>query len=311
MIRFSHGVATSVGRVRRVNEDSYLAVPPIYAVADGMGGHGSGDVASRLAVEALARCVELRPLFTEAVLHALEEANQVIVSRAEPPSRMGTTVAGLAGLEAAGGDQLMVFNVGDSRVYRLAADRIVQLTVDHSEVQELVTAGVLTREQARTHPRRNIVTRALGSAPTVHADHWLLPATGGDRFLICSDGLSGELPDEVILPLLAVGDPRQAAEALVAAANDAGGRDNVTAVVVDIARDAGPADETVPLRVQSAARPGPPGAHAGWGGPAGPGLPGGGHDGQSAVRAVLPEDVGLLGLGLVGPDPGRLGRSDR
>jgi PPM family protein phosphatase len=311
MIRFSHGVATSVGRVRRVNEDSYLAVPPIYAVADGMGGHGSGDVASRLAVEALARCVELRPLFTEAVLHALEEANQVIVSRTEPPSRMGTTVAGLAGLETAGGDQLMVFNVGDSRVYRLAADRIVQLTVDHSEVQELVTAGVLTREQARIHPRRNIVTRALGTATTVHADHLLLPAGGGDRFLICSDGLSGELPDEVILPLLAVGDPRQAAEALVAAANDAGGRDNVTAVVVDIARDAGPADETVPLRAQSAARPGPPGGHAGWGGPAGPGRPGGGHDGQSAVRAVLPEDVGLLGLGLVGPDPGRPGRGDR
>ena len=166
MIRFSHGVDTSVGRVRRVNEDSYLAVPPIYAVADGMGGHGSGDLASRLAVETLARCVMLRPLFTEAVLHALEEANQVIVSRAEPPSRMGTTVTGLAGLETAGGDQLMVFNVGDSRVYRLAAERIVQLTIDHSEVQELVLAGVLTREQARTHPRRNIVTRALGSAPT-------------------------------------------------------------------------------------------------------------------------------------------------
>jgi PPM family protein phosphatase len=311
MIRFSHGVATSVGRVRRVNEDSYLAVPPIYAVADGMGGHGSGDVASRLAVEALARCVELRPLFTEAVLHALGEANQVIVSRAEPPSRMGTTVAGLAGLEAAGGDQLMVFNVGDSRVYRLAADRIVQLTVDHSEVQELVAAGVLTRDQARIHPRRNIVTRALGSAPTVHSDHWLLPAGGGDRFLICSDGLSGELPDEVILPLLAVGDPRQAAEALVAAANDAGGRDNVTALVVDIARDAGAADETVPLRQQSPAGQGPPGGHPGRGGPAGPGLPGGGHDGPSAVRAVLPEDVGLLGLGLVGPDPGRLGRGDR
>jgi serine/threonine protein phosphatase PrpC len=313
MIRFSHGVATSVGRVRRVNEDSYLVVPPIYAVADGMGGHGSGDVASRLAVEALARCVELRPLFTEAVLHALEEANQVIVSRAEPPSRMGTTVSGLAGLEAAGGDQLMVFNVGDSRVYRLAADRIVQLTVDHSEVQELVAARVLTREQARTHPRRNIVTRALGSASTVRADHWLLPARGGDRFLICSDGLSGELPDEVILPLLAVGDPRQAAEALVAAANDAGGRDNVTAVVVDIARDpardAGPAEETVPLPEQ-AARPAPPGGPGGWGGAAGPGLPGG-HDGRPAARAVLPEDVGLLGLGLVGPDPDRFGRGDR
>ena len=164
----------------------------------------------------------------------------------------------------------MVFNVGDSRVYRLAADRIVQLTVDHSEVQELVLAGVLTREQARTHPRRNIVTRALGSAPTVHSDHWLLPAVGGDRFLICSDGLSGELPDEVILPLLTVGVPQQAAEALVAAANDAGGRDNVTAVVVDIVGDAWPADDTPTLIDQPAVWPGRPDAPAGWGGPAGP-----------------------------------------
>ena len=250
MIRFSHGVATSVGRVRRVNEDSYLAVPPIYAVADGMGGHGSGDVASRLAIEALARCVELRPLFTEAVLHALEEANQVIVSRAEPPSRMGTTVTGVAGLETTGGDHLMVFNVGDSRVYRLAADRIVQVTVDHSEVQELVLAGVLSREQARTHPRRNVVTRALGAAPSLQSDHWLLPAVGGDRFLICSDGLTGELPDEVILPLLTVGGPQQAAEALVAAANDAGGRDNITAMVVDILGDIRSADETPTLTDQ-------------------------------------------------------------
>jgi PPM family protein phosphatase len=334
MIRFSHGVATSVGRVRRVNEDSYLAVPPIYAVADGMGGHGSGDVASRLAIVALARCVELRPLFTEAVLHGLEEANQVIVSRAEPPSRMGTTVTGLAALETGGGDHLMVFNVGDSRVYRLAADRIVQLTVDHSEVQELVLAGVLTREQARTHPRRNVVTRALGAAPSVHPDHWLLPAVGGDRFLICSDGLTGELPDEVILPLLTVGGPQQAAEALVAAANDAGGRDNVTAVVVDIAPDDGAGYETPPAREQPATGPGGPGGltgrggpagpaglagpggDGGWGGPAGPGGPAGqfgpgGYGGQSAGQQVPPEDVGLLGLGLIGPDADRFGRGDR
>src|SRR3984957_9045614 len=161
MIRFSHGVATSVGRVRRVNEDSYLAVPPIYAVADGMGGHGSGDVASRLAVEGLARSVMLRPLFTEAVLHALEEANRVIIEH-EGPNRMGTTVTGLAGLETMGGDRLMIFNVGDSRVYRLAGERVEQLTVDHSEVQQLVLAGGLTREQGRTHPRRNVVTRAPG-----------------------------------------------------------------------------------------------------------------------------------------------------
>jgi PPM family protein phosphatase len=320
MIRFSHGAATSVGRVRRANEDSYLTMPPIYAVADGMGGHGSGDVASRLAVEALARCVELRPLFTEAVLHALEEANQVIRSRSEPPSRMGTTVTGLAGLETAGGDHLMVFNVGDSRVYRLSADRIVQVTVDHSEVQELVMAGVLTREQARTHPRRNIVTRALGSAASLQADHWLLPAAGGDRFLMCSDGLFGELPDEVMMSLLAVGAPWQAAEALVAAANDAGGRDNITAVVVDIDSDAS-ADET-PTREIAATRPGWPGGPGGPGGsgdwpvPAGPGGQGepgspGGHGGQAAGQDGPPEDVGLLGLGLVGPEPDSLGWGER
>jgi protein phosphatase len=258
MIRFSHGVDTSLGRVRRVNEDSYLAVPPIYAVADGMGGHGSGDVASRLAVEVLARCVMLRPLFTEAVLHALEEANRVIVEH-EGPNRMGTTVTGLAGLESLGGDRLMVFNVGDSRVFRLAGDRIEQLTVDHSEVQELVLAGVLTREQARTHPRRNVVTRALGGSPDLAVDHWLLPATGGDRFLICSDGLFGELPDEVIVPLLSIAHPQQAAEALVAAANDAGGHDNITALVVDIesadSPEFRPAQSTAPLE-ESPGRPG-------------------------------------------------------
>jgi PPM family protein phosphatase len=324
MIRFSHGVASSVGRVRRVNEDSYLAVPPIYAVADGMGGHGSGDVASRLAVEAIARCVELRPLFTEAVLHAIEEANQLIVSRAEPPSRMGTTVTGLAGLETVGGDHLMVFNVGDSRVYRLANDRIVQVTVDHSEVQELVLAGVLSREQARNHPRRNVVTRALGAAPSVRSDHWLLPAVGGDRFLLCSDGLTGELPDEVILPLLTVGSPQQAAEALVASANDAGGRDNVTAVVVDIVDDGRGTGETPTVVDQPAVWPGAPGGAGGWNEPGRPaardghgglpaGAPGGwgGPGGTGGYRVQPPgpsgeqgppEDVGLRGLGLIGPD---------
>ena len=243
MIRFSHGAATSVGRVRQVNEDSYLAVPPLFVVADGMGGHGSGDLASRIAIEEISACVALRPRRAETVLTALEHANRHIIER-DPANRMGTTVTGLAALETAGGDHLMVFNIGDSRVYRLTGHRLEQLTVDHSEVQELVLAGVITREQARTHPRRNVITRALGSDPGLIPDHWLLPAVGGDRYLICSDGLFSELPDEVILALLTVGSPQQAAESLVAAANDAGGRDNVTVIVVDIDSDDDGADET-------------------------------------------------------------------
>ena len=240
MIRFRHGAATSVGRVRQVNEDSFFAAPPLFVVADGMGGHGSGDVASGIAIADMRACAELRPLFAEAVLTALEHANRHIVERHDP-NRMGTTVTGLAALEAiVGGDHLMVFNIGDSRVYRLADDRLEQLTVDHSEVQEMVLAGMITKEQARVHPRRNVVTRALGSDAGLHPDRWLLPPIIGDRYLICSDGLFSELPDEVILALLSVGPPQQAAEALVAAANDAGGRDNVTAIVVDVeSADAG------------------------------------------------------------------------
>ena len=261
MIGFRHGAATSAGRVRRVNEDSYLTAPPIYAVADGMGGHGSGDLASALAMQVLARCAALTPLFLEAVLAALEEANQVIIER-ESGNPMGTTVTGLVGLGTAGADHLMVFNVGDSRVYRLAADGIEQLTVDHSEVQELLLDGAITREQARIHPRRHIVTRALGTDPVLLADRWLLPAVGGDRFLLCSDGLFSELQDEAILPLLSAGTPQQAAEALVTAANDVGGRDNITAVIVDIESDDDGADErTTPREALDAQVPG--GAHDG------------------------------------------------
>jgi PPM family protein phosphatase len=311
VIGFNHGAATSIGRVRRVNEDSFLVAPPIFAVADGMGGHGSGDLASTLAVQVLARYAGLRPLFTEAVLAALEEANRAIIEQ-EAPNRMGTTVTGVAGLETAGGDHLMVFNVGDSRVYRLAADGIEQLTVDHSEVQALVLAGVITREQARTHPRRNIVTRALGSDPALLADHWLLPAASGDRFLICSDGLFTELPDEVIAPLLVTGPPQQAAEALVLAANDAGGHDNVTAIVVDVESDDDPDETTMPReapREQRAAGGGSKGptGHGprGSGGSGGPGGPGG-PSGRGGPGAAAPQpDAGLAGLGLLAPDYGR------
>lgn len=217
-----------------MNEDSYIAQPPLFAVADGMGGHGAGDLASRLAIDTMTVAGRLRPLSVEGVLDALDGANRAIVTY-EGVRGMGTTITGLALLEIPGGDRLMIFNIGDSRVYRLSGGQLEQLTVDHSEVQELVQAGVITRDQARIHPRRNIVTRALGTSPPSRPDYWLLGASAGDRYLICSDGLYSELPDEHIASLLANGgSPQASADALVAAAEVAGGHDNITVIVIDV-----------------------------------------------------------------------------
>jgi serine/threonine protein phosphatase PrpC len=238
--RFRHGAATATGGVRPVNEDSYLAKSPLYAVADGMGGHGSGDVASSLAIGALTTCLNFADLSVDAVLATLDDANRVIrdaAAQRNVTEGMGTTVAGLAAIQTGGGSHLMVFNIGDSRVYRFAAGRLDQVTVDHSEVEELVLAGTLTRDQARNDPRRNVITRALGLELAPLADRWLVPANAGDRYLLCSDGLFNELSDDQIASLLTGTDPEQAAAALVAAADEAGGHDNITAVVVDVIGD--------------------------------------------------------------------------
>jgi PPM family protein phosphatase len=233
MTRFIYGAATSIGHVRKVNEDSLLVNPPLFVVADGMGGHGAGDLASSLAVEAVSSAARLRPLTEDGVLTALDGANRAIVTY-EGARGMGTTITGLALVDTPGGDRLMVFNIGDSRVYRLSGGDLVQVTIDHSEVQELVEAGVITRDEARIHPRRNIVTRALGTIPPCRPDCWLLPAMGGDRYMACSDGLYSEVADEKITALLSSGDPQVAAEALVAAAEAAGGHDNISVIVIDV-----------------------------------------------------------------------------
>jgi PPM family protein phosphatase len=164
---------------------------------------------------------------------------------------MGTTVAGLGVVEVAGLAHWVVFNVGDSRVYRFVGDELVQLTVDHNEIAELLSAGMVSVEEAREHPSRNVVTRALGMEPAPETDLWVFPPAVGERFLICSDGLPAELDDARIAELLRVQeDPQRAADSLVESAVRAGGRDNVSVIVVDHVRNGGAASsDTVPRSV--------------------------------------------------------------
>ncbi|WP_235499325.1 PP2C family protein-serine/threonine phosphatase [Janibacter sp. Soil728] len=232
------GAATDTGRVRTLNEDSALAEGGIFVVADGMGGHAAGEVASGIVVETMRDLVTRGDLTADDVTRQLILANQRILAAvaAHPENKgMGTTATGLALVTAGGADHWAVFNVGDSRVYRSIDGTLTQVTVDHSEVQELVEAGVITSEEARVHPARNVVTRSLGTDYAYQSDVWVLPPYAGERFVICSDGLTNELTDARLREiLLQHPEPQIAAEELVRAAVEAGGRDNVTVVVVDL-----------------------------------------------------------------------------
>ncbi len=247
-LRVRSGSATHVGRVRDHNEDAFLADGLVFAVADGMGGHAAGEVASRIAVEALAHLVDHPPSREDDVVHVLQEANDGILRSQEhdPEQRgMGTTVTGLTVLDDGGREHWVVFNIGDSRVYRVADERVELLTRDHSEVRELLDAGLIDEDEAARHPMRNIITRSLGADLAPEPDLWALPPTAGERFVLCSDGLSNELDDDEILRVvLQHADPQTAADELVAAAVHAGGRDNVSVVVVSVV----PVDEGAPAR---------------------------------------------------------------
>lgn len=239
MMSVQWGSATDPGRVREINEDSYLVAPNLFVVADGMGGHAAGEVASAIAVgefRALAERAELRP---EEIAEAIGRANQqILASGAQHANRagMGTTLAGLGIVRAAGSAHWAVFNVGDSRVYHYLHGALHQVSVDHSEVQDLIDAGFITPKQAKSHPDRNIVTRSLGTDPPPVPDMWVFPPVAGERFVICSDGLSRELEDAEIEQILRVETiAQQAATTLVARAVAAGGHDNITVLVVDFA----------------------------------------------------------------------------
>jgi serine/threonine protein phosphatase PrpC len=235
-MRIEAGAATAVGHVREHNEDAYLVRDRVFAVADGMGGHAAGEVASAFAIEAVERLADHDPVTSDLVVAAVADANDRIIeaARADRGRRgMGTTLTGVAVTGSQDGQRWLVFNLGDSRVYRFADGRLGQVTVDHSEVQELVDAGYITSAEASIHPARNVITRSLGLELDPEPDLWELEPVGEETFVVCSDGLTGELRDADIARILADSpEPQAAADRLCAAAEESGGRDNITVVVV-------------------------------------------------------------------------------
>ena len=232
----SWGARSDVGLVRGHNEDSFLLRTPLFVVSDGMGGHAAGEVASSIAVETVG---ERAPGTADDVLlgAAVEAANMAVIEAAEQgigKPGMGCTVTSVL-IEK---NKMAVAHVGDSRAYVLRQGTLVRVTHDHSYVEELVDSGQITADEARTHPSRSIITRALGSDPDMYADHFSLEVNDGDRVILCSDGLSSMISDAEIEALaVSSATPQLAADNLVAAALTAGGADNVTVVVVDVLND--------------------------------------------------------------------------
>jgi protein phosphatase len=232
MLRIAEAVElTDTGRQREANEDSYFSRAPLFAVADGMGGAQAGEVASRMAVEAFERADESGAAPEELLRRTAQEANREIFDLAQGDSSrsgMGTTLTAAL----LHGDEISFGHVGDSRAYVFREGRLKQITNDHSLVEELRRQGKLTRDQAAEHPQRSVITRALGPEPNVDVDTMTFSARPGDVFLLCSDGLTTMLEDEDVAAILArESDLHKAARRLVRAANERGGRDNITVVL--------------------------------------------------------------------------------
>jgi serine/threonine protein phosphatase PrpC len=241
------GAATDVGLVRANNQDQLLLASPVFAVADGMGGHAAGEVASLTAVEALRNAFQSRPIDSpEALAEGARAANRAVWDAAQGDADlqgMGTTLTALALVPGAdGAESLAVVNVGDSRTYLFHDGDLEQVTLDHSYVAELVAEGRIDAAEAEVHPQRHVLTRALGVAPAVDVDLMVLRPEPGDRYILCSDGLSREVTDNEVAAIVGrLADPGDAARELVATAKLHGGADNITVVVVDIVEGTTPA----------------------------------------------------------------------
>lgn len=234
--RLAWGSRSDVGLIRDHNEDSYLCRPPLFAVSDGMGGHAAGEVASSIAIHTIAK--EAPATADSALLGAAIEAANMDVLTAPETGRgregMGCTATACI-IED---DRMAVAHVGDSRLYLLHKGALVRVTHDHSFVEELVDAGEITADEARVHPSRSVITRALGSDPDMYADHFTIGVEAGERVILCSDGLSSMITDAEIEDICVTSaSPQVCADALVSAALIAGGHDNVTVIVVDIRND--------------------------------------------------------------------------
>jgi PPM family protein phosphatase len=263
-----HFERTDTGRQRRGNEDAYFARSPLFAVADGVGGAQAGEVASQIAVEVLSQGVPEGGGSIEERLRArVEEANSRIAELARADERragMSTTLT----LAYVGEDEVSVVHVGDSRLYRLRDGVFERLTDDHTLVDELVRSGKLTQQEADQHPQRSIITRALGSEG-IDPDSRTWPARGGDVYLICSDGLTGMVDEARVGGLLqAAPSLSAAARTLIDAANDAGGRDNITVVLFRLEELGGPGAAGAEPTAEHAALEEPPAAASGGGGTA-------------------------------------------
>lgn len=233
-----YGYGSHVGLRRELNEDSSVVTDTLFAVADGMGGHEAGEVASSLAVQTLAEGWDAAQgrITRQELQQFIHDADQRI--RQATDSKAGTTLTGAALVDAENELQWLIFNIGDSRTYMFHAEALVRLTRDHSQVQEMFESGIITADEIHNHPNRNVITRALGAGDAYDADFSTSSVRAGQRVLICSDGLTGELTDPQIAEILGEGaSAQETVDTLIQQALRKGGRDNVTVVVVDVKED--------------------------------------------------------------------------